>query len=422
MGKLSLSARETLPDNATKRNFPGMQEKHKLEITIHDLAFGGEAVGRLEDGRVAFVRGALPGEKVTIRIREEKRSFVRAELEQILTPSPARIVPECPLFGACPGCSYLHGTYEAEVAAKQKQFTYFLTRGGLVPEERILPPFPSPRRFGNRNRIKLAAGSDAQGVPVLGYRGWDNKTLLPISCCLLANDAINEALAVYPPPEEDAEVTFRFTEADGVRISREGDPGAGVLHYNLPGFGTFTVAENSFFQTNTEVAAELLRRTVEMLRKTGCTELLELYCGAGVFSIAAAENIPGLHGFGVELDRAAIRCAQNNAAAHRVGERCRFAAEDAARYLKRVTRRPGNLKGQTVLVDPPRSGLHPEVIQSIGQSQAEGLIYVSCAPDTLRRDLERLDRAGYAVAESGLLDMFPGTAHFETVSRLIRKG
>ncbi len=392
-----------------------------MEITIHDLAFGGEAVGRLEDGRIAFVRGALPGERIVIRIREEKRSFVRADLEQILTPSPSRIPPECPHFGACPGCSYLHCTYGEELEAKQKQLVHFLTLGGLVRPDRIRPPFPAPDRFGNRNRIKLAVDTDQAGCAILGYRGWDNRTIVPIQRCPLAKEAINEALKAYAPPEDAASVTFRFTGAEGVRISCGDDKTAGLLHYELPGHGIFAVPETSFFQTNIPVAAELLRRTVEMLGDFGSRNLLELYCGAGVFSIAAAEALPELHCTGVELDRSAIQCARTNAVSHNVGERCRFLAEDAARYLKHAVHHPGGLKDRIVLVDPPRSGLHPDMIQMIGRSGAAGLLYVSCAPDTLRRDLERLDKAGYSVVESGLLDMFPGTAHFETVSRLTRK-
>ena len=367
------------------------------KLTVDAIAYGGEAVGRLASGEVCFLRGALPGEEVELVLTERKKRFARARVLKRLSTSPHRITPACPLAGECPGCSFQHCTYELELEWKQKQFERFLNG---FPGER-LPIFPSPERFFWRNRLKLACEKG-----VAGYRGFDNKTLLPVSRCLLAKEAINNALTAASIPEEGA-LFFRSTpEWTGEVSSLESE----YLTETLSGAGTFKVPAKGFFQTNIPVAAELCSRVVRTLQDLNVTKMLELFCGAGIFSIAAARQIPDLESFGIELAANSIEAALINAQINGVEKRCSFLAGDASLFNSRS-------KYGCLLVDPPRSGLESKVIKKILKSGIPHLIYISCGPDTLRRDLALLAEK-YEVKSAGALDMFPCTAHFETFAIL----
>jgi 23S rRNA (uracil1939-C5)-methyltransferase len=378
-----------------------------LQITA--TAYGGDAVARSSDGKICFVSGALPGETVRVLITAEKKRFNRAEVLEILQSSPDRIVPECPAYeqNQCPGCAYLHCTYSYELSCKQEQLSGFLIRKKLLDESGLLPPFAAPSRFGNRNKLVMHC---VDGIR--GYVGRDNSTVFPVPACSLARPELNELLGMQPPAYERE--IFRYTGCDGaVRVNEYRKK---YLTENLPGAGDFAVAPDGFFQTNIPVAAELVRRVTEEIVSSGSTELVELYCGVGVFSIAAAGKAGDLQCTGVEFSAAAVAAAKENARRHNVASRCRFYAGDAGKFLRKsVMRSPF-----TLVVDPPRSGLDDTVIRAIITQMPEKIIYISCAPDTLSRDLEKLCAAGFRIKSAGLLDMFPGTAHFETLTVLTR--
>ena len=170
----------------------------------------------------------------------------------------------------------------------------------------------------------------------------------------------------------------------------------------------------SFFQVNPDMSPKLAERVLSLLKETGTEQLLELYCGVGVFSILAAEAIPGLKTYAVELDAAAIEAAKYNAAQHGVSDRCTFVAADAGEVFETLA---ALLKSHyCVLVDPPRTGLPASLVREIGWWAPETVLYVSCAPDTLRRDADRLAGHGYIIQTAGMVDMFPATGHFESVS------
>ena len=185
------------------------------------------------------------------------------------------------------------------------------------------------------------------------------------------------------------------------------------LTENLAEFGSFSVPASSFFQTNSQVAAQLFRGAVGILSSLGARRLLELYCGVGVFSLAAAQLLPKLRTFGVELDASAIGCARRNAEKRRTADRCRFAVGNAEKWREP----PDGLSPDVVLVDPPRRGLSEKLVASLRRWRVPHVIYVSCAPDTLARDLKMLSDA-YRVVRCRLYDMFPCTAHFETLTHL----
>lgn len=315
-------------------------------ITISSLAYGGDGVGRLADGRVCFVSGALPQEQIEVEIICEKKRFVRGKIRKILLPSPERITPLCPHFtdDDCPGCAYINQTYESELQWKQRQLTDFLLRSNLIEADRILPPFASPSRFGMRNKLTLHRQNGTTG-----YFGRDNKTVFELERCLLAQEDLN-LLIPEVKKGPDRRITLRQTGSDGAVIAGDKER---MLTENLPGFGDFQVAADGFFQTNIAVAAEMIRRVVEYIRCSAVKNLAELYCGSGIFSICAAENIPELQCTGIEISEKAVSAAKINAAKHQLSSRCRFFAGDAGKLLKKCS--PSN--DTVILIDPPRSGV-----------------------------------------------------------------
>ena len=171
----------------------------------------------------------------------------------------------------------------------------------------------------------------------------------------------------------------------------------------------------SFFQVNIATASALAERVLALLKELGTERLLELYCGSGVFSILAAEHIPGLTARAVELDKAAIDAANHNAAHHGVAKRCTFLAADAGEAFRTLAASCDPAKC-CVLVDPPRTGLPASLTREIGEFGPEAVLYVSCGPDTLRRDADRLAAGGFRIQTAGMIDMFPATGHFESVT------
>ena len=389
-------------------------------VEIYGFAFGGRAVGRRENGKVCFVRGAVPGETVGVAITSEKKSYSEGILLEIRKASPLRIPVSCP--NPCPGCSYAHVPYETELEWKQNQLESFLVRNRLTEKERIAAPTGASKRTSWRNKVKLSVEHSAGGDCTAGYRGEDNLSLIPVAECPLAVPEIQAALREEHwksiPGPDDASITFRFTETDGVRCftDRTGNP-SHLLSETLGAHGTFLVPETSFFQINSGMSGILADRVVSCVKRCEPKLFLELYSGSGCFSVLAADAVPGLRACGIEIDPRAVETARRNAEAHHVGDRCRFLAADAGKGMKQLfPKRLG--AGSMILVDPPRTGMDRRTLELIGRSGAEFLIYVSCSPDTLARDLRILLDSGFRVEESGLIDMFPSTAHFESVTLL----
>lgn len=392
---------------------PAAEEK-TVTVTGGNLAYGGANAARMADGKVCFVRGLLPGECAAVRITAEKAAFARGILLEVTAPSPERIVPECAAFPECQGCAYLHCSYEAETAAKDAQLAGFLLRSGLTRPEKLLPPFPAPERFNRRNKLTPATGRDESGKLFAALHGEDNTSLtaLPPEGCRLVHPELRHLLTgSLQEAGIEEKLLLRHTPADGaVRVTKDTPPLTETLLAS-----DFLVAADGFFQTNPAVAEELARRCMETVKKFQPRQVLELYCGVGVFSILSAKAVSECRFTGVELDPAAIKFAGINAANNGVGDRCRFFAGDAAKALER------NRRADLVIVDPPRSGLDRTLARKLAVFPAKALIYISCGPDTLARDLKTLTAGKWQITSAGILDMFPGTAHFETMIVLEEK-
>lgn len=382
-----------------------------LPVQVEGFAYGGEAFGRLPDGRICFFRGGAPGDLVSIELTSSKRNFARGYIAELVSPGDGRRLPRCPLAarpGAkvfCPGCSYQQVDHAVELEWKQRQLSDLLVRRRLADTEVLAPPVPAPSRFGWRNRLKL---SEANGR--IGFFAEDNTTVIPVEHCALAVPELDEALPERRRELNGHEVFLRWTARDGVVVNG----GDRKLAEELPRIGIFEVPAGSFFQTNCMVAARLVNDVCEILREMDPARMLELYCGVGVFSLAAARKLPDLRSFGIEVDGASIRFAGINAANWNLSERCRFASGQAERVSQ--DRCCGG-KADVLLLDPPRRGVDKGLLARICEWRVPHVIYISCAPDTLARDIGILGNV-YRVEHCRLYDMFPCTGHFETLALL----
>lgn len=391
-------------------------------LKITSFSFGGNGVALLPDGRVCFVRGGIPGDSVEAEILSVRKNFARAAVRSVTEKSPLRVPPFCPLRAQtppCPGCVYAETEAGFERQAKQKQYEDFLTRGGLSPHCRFEPPFPSPARTGYRSRLSLSCEDG-----LAGYRADDNRTLIPVRNCALARPEINAALAGLAIPNDAHRLHLRYTEKDGTIVRfeksarhprREKGP---YLTEDMGEHGTFLTPPDSFFQVNMPVAKALIDAVLLHIERKKPRFLFDLFCGSGFFSCAALRRFPSLRITGVELDAEAVRAARLNAARLASGSGARFLTLDAADFD------PGRTDAAPeetlVLLDPPRTGLPERLAEMLRNWKPAVILYVSCAPDMLRRDIVRLG-PDYEVREGRMFDMFPGTAHFESITLLEKK-
>jgi 23S rRNA (uracil1939-C5)-methyltransferase len=407
----------------------------RYDGVVERVAYGGQGVVRL-DGFVVFVPGVLPGEKIRFRIRSDRRTYAQGELLEVLEAAPGRRPPECPLMtrprglgpeaiSICPGCAYGHMTYERELELKQEQFEEVLSRLGGLKKVVCQKPIGAPRPLQYRNKLVLHAQKDSTET-TLGYLGVDNRTVLDIPACPLAVPPLNELLATlrakpgfFQTLRHDMDVTLRWTERDGALFWR-GEPEARDpwLLEATPA-GPLLVPRDGFFQVNPWSAALLIETVQAVLRQAKPGRFVDLYCGAGLFSLAAARC--GIEtGIGLDADPAVIAAATQNALRHGLAG-FSFQALSAEQGIGSALE-GGPAASTLLLVDPPRTGLDLAVTSAIAAAKPKDVVYVSCSADTLARDLARLALAGYQPKRLQLVDMFPRTAHFEAVVWLRQPG
>lgn len=365
-----------------------------VHLTIEDIAFGGEGVARVDDF-VVFVPYVLVGEVVEAEITEVKKSFARARLLRVTQPSPERVEPACRYFGACGGCQYQHIGYAAQLRIKHKQIADLFQRiGGFRPEV-VSPMVPCPQPYGYRNRIMIRSqwNKPAQKLNI-GFIRWDGGLVEDIEECKIAEPAINEQIKhvwANPPPKGGIKVVLR--------IPPEG----------------WDVPDHSFFQNNFFLLPELVATVREFVRQGGARQLVDLYCGVGFFGIELADAVESF--VGVEYDQPAIRAARRNAAA-RGRTNGEFIAATVETALPELIKR-FSPRATTVLLDPPRKGCLPQTLDLLRRERPAQIIYVSCHPATMARDLNILCREGvFDLAGVTPLDMFPQTQHVECVADL----
>lgn len=347
-----------------------------LELEIGDVAFGGKGVGRA-GGKAVFVPFTIEGERVRARVTREKKKFAEANLEEVLLASPGRTAPPCVYFRKCGGCSYQHMEYGVQLAVKERQVEQTLRRiGGLDPVP-MRAAIPSPAPLGYRNRIRVHVSEGR-----VGFFATDGHTLVDVERCLLASDEVNAQLAqLRSRPPRDGDCTLR--ERGG---------------------------EAWFSQTNPGAAARL-REIVAAEVDRASTVLIDAYAGAGFFARSLRDRFERV--FGIEENEAAVAAAREEAAAHE-----RYLAGPVEMHLGEVLAEAGAGR-VTLIVDPPSAGLSARVLDAVMARPPAQMIYVSCNPATLGRDLGELAKVARLESVTPV-DMFPQTAEIEVVACLRR--
>ena len=366
----------------------------KISLRIDDIAFGGEGVGRLGEF-VVFVAFTVVGDVVEAELMEVKKKFGRARLIRIVAPSSLRVQPRCRYFGDCGGCQYQHMDYGEQLRVKRKQIADLFQRVGGFDPSIVSPVQPCPRPYGYRNRIMIRSQWDKfkQGLNI-GFIRNSSRLVVDIEECVIAEPVLNQQIQQvrrHPPPKGGIKVVLR--------VPPEG----------------WEVPPDSFFQNNFYLLPGLVGTVREQIEASGTRHLIDVYCGVGFFSIELAGSFESFAG--VELDKLAIAAARKNAARRGIsnGEFVAAAAEEA---LPEIIRRFDPTK-TTVLLDPPRKGCHLELIELLRKTRPAQIIYVSCNPATMARDLNILcAESVFKLAQLAPLDMFPQTAHVESVADL----
>ncbi|MBC85535.1 MAG: hypothetical protein CL677_00025 [Bdellovibrionaceae bacterium] len=366
-----------------------------LDLNIERLSFnGGRGVARHE-GFVFFVPFVLPGESIKAKITKIKKRYGEAELIEVVKPSPERQVGPCILFGECGGCTWQHIPYEKQLVYKKDLLLDMFS--GLINDDKILDPTPSPRAFYYRNRIQLHRDQNNQW----GFKKRGTDHVLPIESCPITDARINLEIPKLT----------RIVPANEKRIEIYVDPSNQVNRR----FGKHTKFEGQFSQVNSEVNKILNEAVYEIVDRNRPRRLYDLYCGQGNFILYLADTFTQCEFIGVELSKKNLDFAIEGAEG---SPNAQFLQADVAQYLRDSAQfQPDDL----IILDPPRSGLTPEALSALIEANPHQVIYISCDPMTLKRDLAALLENGLKVETLRPIDMFPQTDHIETITYLIRQ-
>ena len=437
--------------------------------TVEGYSSEGCGIVRL-DGAVVFVPGAVRGETIDLKITKVMKAAAAGEIVRIHKPSPDRATPECPYYGRCGGCDFQHLTYPEELRAKRQRVQDALERlGGTdIRVEEILGA-KDPTHY--RNKSQYPVGADG----AIGFYRARSHQVVPVKRCLIQSAAADAAAAavgewmrryrVAPYDETTGRGLVRHVYVrvnqrgeslccvvlNGKQAPREPELAAyiraaaprtvGVLVNTNTRWGNVVLGERyrtvwgqdflmdtlcglefklsvpSFYQVNRDQAEVLYGKALEFADLTGTETALDLYCGIGTITLCLAKRAGRV--IGAEIVPAAIRDAKENAARNHI-ENAEFFCGDAAEVAAKLEAE--GLRPDVITVDPPRKGLAPEVIGSIAAMGPARVVYVSCDPATLGRDVKRFGELGYRAVRACAVDMFPGTRHVESVVRLDRQG
>ena len=438
----------------------------EAEVTIERMCYGGAGFGRLE-GKACFVPFTAPGDRARIRVLREKRSFLEGELLELSGASDLRVAPDCPLFGSCGGCNWQHLPYAEQLKQKGEIFGDSLRRLGKVESDAISPVAASENRYGYRSRIQLKFSCKG-GTPVLGFfKGSSHEVVDAPLGCAIADPLLNRIAAEFrallpgipgsaelasvsqidlaigdhgesvallhcdakdPAPLRGALLAARAALPSvsglflrlGAKSRIEKLFGVDFLSYRIPAGlfpgsrpMTLRFGRGGFSQVNYPQNLCLIRSVFEMAQLTGAEQVLDLYCGNGNISVPIAPlvgRVTGVEGYAPSIDDAIANAAANGVA------NARFQVSDAALAVRRLAARGERF--DLVILDPPRAGA--EAVGEIARLAPKAIIYVSCDPPTLARDLALLGENGYRVAGSQPVDIFPQTYHLESVTLLKR--
>lgn len=427
------------------------------EVDITDLSHDGRGVARV-DGKTVFVAGALPGERARIRTIKRSRSFDEAKIEELLTRSPLRIEPRCQHFGTCSGCSLQHLAPAEQIAAKQRVLAENFERIGKVAPSRWLDPLtdePWGYRRKGRLSVKWVAKKDKA---LVGFREDNPRFVADLSVCHTLLPQVGERLAalgelvgsleakasiaqieiaagddavaltfrnLQPLSDSDRAALIAFGQASGIAILLQpGGPDSVVPLWPEQVALSFRIPESDvdiafrpldFIQVNAGMNRRMIARALELLDPQPEDSVLDLFCGLGNFTLPIARRAGSV--VGVEGEAALVARSRENAVRNGLENTEFFAADLAAdqRAAPWATKRYGKL-----LLDPPRSGA-AAVLDYLPRKDTHRIVYVSCHPGSLARDAGTLvERHGFRLEAAGVMDMFPHTAHVESIALFVR--
>lgn len=447
-----------------------VNEKYSVQIT--GMTAEGEGVARIA-GEAVFVPGAIPGETCRIRIVNIGKTCAHAVLERVEIPSPHRVKPACPFFENCGGCEFWHMAYEMETACKRQRVYDALQRiGGVEPGE--LPIHAAPTCEGYRNKVQFPVQAQ-NGKPVAGFYGSGTHRVVPVSACKIqpvcagrirdavldwmeqyhirAYDETNhtgyirhiyvrcgfasgqimacivanceqlpkrkqlvQALLTAEPKLTTVIVSYNQKKGNTVLGDRfETLYGEGFIEDSLCGL-RFRLSPAAFYQVNHDQAEKLYEKAVEFAGLTGVETVLDLYCGTGTITLCLAKK--ARRAVGVEIVAPAIADAKQNAVRNGA-DNAEFFCMDAGAAARMFADR--GERPDVIVVDPPRKGVSRDVIDAMAAMQPGRIVYVSCDPATLARDVKLLEEAGYRYQKAEAFDLFPRCRHVETACLLTQK-
>ena len=418
--------------------------------SIHNVAFGGDGVGRIY-GLAVFVPFTLPNELVEVEIIQKKKNFAKAKLQTIVEKSPDRVTPPCPYFGKCGGCQLQHASYPLQLQLKQKFISDSLTRIGNIHYP-VPPVHPSSTPFGYRRHISLKLKLSGKSFK-LGFATVEGSHLPIYSCLLLEpehsiipflQDVFSKVDPTLPlsesiikiikhsqgryliacsllsplPSKEQENLKNALSSNPSIagwilktptQVLESGDIHPFFIHNDL----TFTYSPFGFMQNHPEQSGHIYDWTLKSASSS--KKVLDLYCGIGISSLLLAKS--GKKVIGVELNPISIELAKQNAQQNHI-EGSEFICDSAEGSTRKILK---SFTPDTLILNPPKAGIAPEILKEIKSSSIQTILYISCNPPTLARDLAHLINEGFIIEDLQAFDMFPQTTHVEVTAKLARK-
>jgi 23S rRNA (uracil1939-C5)-methyltransferase len=424
----------------------------RAEIIVEKLVYGGSGLARLSTGQAVFVSGVLPGERAVVRVRRKRKGFFEADLVEVITPSRDRSAPPCSGEKQCTGATWPHIAYPAQLVYKQDILLDTLARIGGMSPARLLPIQPSPRtdHYRLRTQFNVRADKDRQRIGFFRQGSYD---LIEVDDAFLLDPLINRTLKAVrqlerrlPPLKE---IHINATPSGRVHLLLHSEESAlpptelffadlkkavpGVI--GVTGFAnrkkafslgdnqltleieglTLHATEGNFYQVNWDQNRNMVRAVLDFAALTGGETVLDLYCGIGNFALPLARKAQTV--IGIESGYSAIEDARANADLNGI-QNAEFLADDMQKGLKTLLQR--KMRADVIVLDPPRSGATLKTLERVLAFVPQKIVYVSCNPSTLARDLKFFHLFGFRLDRLQALDMFPYTYHIECVAEMTR--
>lgn len=448
-----------------------VQKNDYIEVVFEDLTHDGAGVAKV-DGYPLFVKNALPGEKAKIKVIKVNKGYGFGRLEEILEQSPYRVDAPCPIYKECGGCQLQHLSYEGQLLAKEKQVRDVLTRIGKLENVKVHPVLGMSEPWRYRNKAQVPVG-EREGGLIAGFYQQRSHEIIDMEACMIQqekNDEVVQAVkrictkyGVTAYNEQRHKGTLRHIMARHGQVTKEvmvvlvtctselpnkekivkeivesvegvksiiqnvnskktnvilGDEtrvlwGEEVI-YDLIGNVKFAISSRSFYQVNPEQTKVLYDQALTYAQLTGEETVIDAYCGIGTISLFLAQKAKKV--YGVEIVPEAIADANRNAELNGI-ENVEFAVGEAEVVIPNWYKE--GIEADVLVVDPPRKGCDDALLQTIIEMRPKKVVYVSCNPATLARDLRVLEDGGYTTVEVQPVDMFPHTTHCEAVAQIV---